>query len=335
MPRTETDAKLDDAGEIGGVVGEESSASYSDGAIVDDNSDNLISTIDDDGSDDFGGVDISSGGVDVEKGLETVTDKVTDETGTTDKVEDEVKADDDTVKVEEDIKIEKIPEQFDKHPAWHRLMDEIKDLRTQVTEKAATAKETETDSTIVDINTLTDEELAEWQTDDPKGYADNLLKLVTQKSRENFQAERQADDEKKKAAAEEERANKTYDTYAAENKATDDGTGFMQMWDSGKLSEFMKENPGHNAISAHMVLTEASKAQSEEERIKAGIAEGVAAEKKRLAAESKARQRTVGLNQGPAYTSKANDDDELKDTSKRGGKVAVMAERLKRMRQGA
>jgi len=329
MPGTDTDAKSDDAGEIGGVVGGESSTSHLDMEHFSENSDNLISTIDDDGSEDFGAVDISSGGArDQEvKATETTTDKVETETETAVKVETEVDAAttaDDAAKA--DITIEKIPEQFDKHPAWQKLMNKIETLETKLVEKVET--ETKTDPDIVDIDTLTEEDIAEWRTDDPIGYDKNLRALATRDAAVIIRAEL-------KAEADEKRTANTFDTYAEENKENESGTGFMQMWNDGQLQAYMDQNPGHNAISAHLKLTETSKAQSTQAQIDAGIAAGVAKEKARLAAETKARKRTVGLGQGPAYTATDTSDDELKDTSKRGGKVAVMADRLRRMRQGA
>lgn len=328
MPGTGNDAKESATDDFGGVTGE-SSASNSDGAMVDDNSDNLISTIDDDGSEDYGGVDASSGGQDVQDGLKAETDKVLDVEDTTDKVEtktdttDKVETETET-ETKTETKADEIPERFDKHPAWQRLMTKIDNLETKLAEKPAV--ETKTDTDTIDIDTLTDEEIAEWRNDDPKGYDKNLQALITQRVTDSITA-------KTKADAEENRMAKTFDTYADENKDNDTGTGFMQMWNSGQLQTYINQNPGHNAISAHLKLTETSKAQSIKDQIAAGIAEGVAAEKKRLAAESKARRRTVGLNQGPAYTAKSNNDDELKDTKKYGGTITVMANRLKRMRQ--
>lgn len=328
MPGTDTDAKEASTEEIGGVVGEGSSTSHLDMEHVSEDSDNLISTIDDDGSDDLGAVDISSGGARDQGATEAESAKDEEtETDTTEKVETKV----DVAKVEDetkaDITIEKIPEQFDKHPAWQRLISKIDGLETKLGEKEA-VPETKTDTDIVDIDTLTEEEIAEWQTDDPKGYAKNFQLLTVQKSKDIIRAELKQEEADKKMA-------NTFDTYADENADNESGTGFMQMWNSGQLQTYIDQNPGHNAISAHLKLTETSKAQSIQEQIDAGIAAGVAAEKKRLAAETKARVRTTGLGQGPAYTATDTSDDELKDTKKRGGKIAVMADRLKRMRQGA
>lgn len=320
MPGTEQqDAKESATDDFGSVAGE-SSASNSDGAQIDDNSDNLISTIDDDGSNDF--IDASSGGMDVKNELDAAGKA--DEKDTTDKVETEAATEVKADEVKEDIKVEKIPERYDKDPAWQRLISKIDSLEAKLAEKPVT--ETKTDTNIIDIDTLTDEEIAEWQNDDPKGYVKNLRLLITQQARETIKAEQKADDDEKRMA-------RTFDTYADENKDNADGTGFMQMWNSGKIQAYIDQNPGHNAISAHLKLTETSKTQTIQQQIDAGIAEGVAKEKARLAAENKARVRTVGLNQGPAYTAKESSDDELKDTKKKGGKIAVMAERLKRMRQ--
>ena len=318
MADQEQDAK--GAEEAGG----EPSTPHLDMEHFDDNSDNLIETITDD-TDEVGGVDLSSGGARTEPAKDDGVKPDKPEEKTTDKVETKVDAEPDADKG-------KKAEPYHKDPAWQRIIKERDDaLKTadSLTSRVDALEKgpAKTDSKIIDIDTLTDEEIAEWQNDDPKGYANNLKLLVTSQVRESVKSELAAETEQQKM-------DKTFDSYSSDNPDTEDGTGFVQMWESGKIRTYIEQNPGHNAISAHMKLTEDSKTLSRQEAIDKGIAEGVAKEKARLAAENKARMRTTGLGQGPAY-SPTTDESELKDTKKKGGLTTVLADRLRKRRQQA
>lgn len=90
----------------------------------------------------------------------------------------------------------------------------------------------------VNITELTDEQINQWNYDDPKSFAANSLKQT--------RAELLDD------AVSKEEENETLDTY---NKYAESTPDFDSMWDRGEIQEFMEKHPGHNAISAHMALT--------------------------------------------------------------------------------
>jgi hypothetical protein len=95
-----------------------------------------------------------------------------------------------------------------------------------------------------DITTLTKEEIAEWQAEDPVGYAANLTQQIAYEVGQKNQ--REAAEVRNFA-----RVVKTFQSYERENPE------FRKMWDDSKqpIQKFMAKHPGHNAISAYILLT--------------------------------------------------------------------------------
>ena len=164
---------------------------------------------------------------------------------------------------------------------------------------------------------MTDDELREWQEDDPKGYAANLAR----QTRSELKAEIM--EELANKSTEDKIAN-TFDDYADKNPT------FNEMWNSGELQRFMNVNPGHNAMSAHMMLT--SDARIEEERNKA-----TEEAEKRAAKKYKAKAHSSVLGGGPSHGGQSDlIPTELEDTKKFGGQTTVLVKRsLERERQRA
>lgn len=304
----------------GDQPGETPSNSQLDPEHFDPDSENLIDTVED-----VGGVDITTGGAgDAKEGTDP---KAGADDG---KAESEVSDEDaGKEKLEAGKADDEVPEEFHKHPAWQRVMrerDEAKGAANLLTERVKALEttspqkaESEKESTkLVDIGNLTTEELLEWQNDDPKGYMQNLLSFATKDIKESLRTEFAQ-------KAQEEKVDATFDAYAKENPKDKGGNGFVQMWDSGQLKTFMDANPGHNAISAHMALTAKS-------RTDLAVEEAVAKTKKEMTKQQQARVVTDGLGGAPGY-SPSTEDQGLKDTKKRGGKISVLADRLLKRRQ--
>lgn len=333
MDKDTVDAKID---ETEGVSTEgKSSHPNLDQDNFSQDRDNLIDTVEFD-DDEVGGMDLATGGarqpektekVDEKAGAtedgEDKTDKVDKpETDKTDKVDD-TKTETVDDKKTDDTK----PDRYDKDPAWQRI---IKERDAALKENAALkAKQTPEEETkdFIDLSTKTEEEIAEWMNDDPVGYAENLKKIIAYEVKQEMKTEYQERETQSKV-------DKTFESYSSKHPDNDDKTGFVQMWESGKIQDFMDSNPGHNAISAHIMLTEDSRNKSIEERISKGIEEGVAKVREKLEKENKARVRTDGLDAGPSYTP-GDADDELKDTKKKGGLISVLAARSERRKAQA
>ncbi len=109
-------------------------------------------------------------------------------------------------------------------------------------------------------------------------------------------------------------------TYNSEIESTindyaDANTDFEVMWDKGEIQSYIEDNPGHNAISAHMAITMESKMA---EATKNG--EETAIRNFRLKSNSQV------LNNGPGVPPEQR-DAALKNPEKFGGRSAVLAMR--------
>lgn len=217
---------------------------------------------------------------------------------------------------------------YDKDPAWQRIIKERNDARAEIAAlkakdagsptgavKEAATVAAEGQLPYKDITKMSDEELREWQEDDPKGYAVNLFTQI------QFETER-VQEQRKSQADVNSQIEATFTNYA---KANPD---FNTMWDSGEIEDFMSKNPGHNAISAHMAMTQ-------ESRIAAAVEKAAKEAEERVIKNFQAKRNATVLTDSPAHRSGKDDiAAELKNTKQFGGKTAVMAERLARMRGG-
>ncbi len=214
---------------------------------------------------------------------------------------------------------------FDKDPDWQRMIKERDDARIEAAAAKAklevltpkVAAEVKPDvPTYKDITKLSKEELIEWQEDDPIGYAANLYSQM----KAEWKIEQEI--ETRKAAEESHKVTVkgTYDKYEKDNP------DFRTKWDSGELQKFMDENPGHNAISAHMILTENA-------RIEAAVAKAVKEKEAEVIKNFQAKRNAQVISDGGSIKSGDRIADELKNPQKYGGVTSALALRLQRMRQ--
>jgi hypothetical protein len=219
---------------------------------------------------------------------------------------------------------EAVPKEFHKHPAWQRIMaerDEARRIADEVRRAPAAPVAPMSPPPVAeeplpfkDINTLSEEEIAEWQATDLKGFNSNLKAQAVWESRQALQKEVQQREVMGKVQ-------RTLEDYKSKNPDFDD------LWNKGELQRYMETHPGHNIISAHMALTE-------ESRVKAAVDAAVKAATDKQLADFKAKQQTRVLGSGPAGAPSTGEDTRLKDTIKHGGKVTVLADKLRNMRQG-
>jgi hypothetical protein len=221
---------------------------------------------------------------------------------------------------------------FDKHPRFVELNNRMKaaedqnrqllDRIDQLTRLQEQPKDKELP--FKDVSKMSDEELLDWQSEDPKGFLDNINKMVAHQIETGMQQAMAQSGEQAQQREFETRVERTYQQYAEANP------DFDPMWDSGEIQRFMDANPGHNAISAHQALTQ-------EKRMQTVVDEAV---KKALADADTARRSTrkagAILGQGPGRGSTPPDSDaELKSPKQFGGATAVLAARLARRRAQA
>jgi hypothetical protein len=171
-----------------------------------------------------------------------------------------------------------------------------------------------------DITTMTAAEVREWQEDDPIGFAKNLEEMtlfrISQKAHQSQQAEI-----RKATVAE---ISKTFDEYAKDNP------DFNEMWEKGELQAYMTANPGNNAISAHMKLTE-------QKRIDAAVAKAVKETEERVIKNFQAKRNATVIDAGTVSRTAGEDgiDPALKNTKQFGGLTSVLANKLAEGRRRA
>lgn len=225
---------------------------------------------------------------------------------------------------------------FHEHPRWRQILKE----RDEAIERAAKAEgkaealaemqgkgkgnaeaggDDGSDKGYVDITTISEDEITEWQARDPKGYAANMLA----QAKAEVSRELMSEDAKKQAEAEQNRAKeetrKTYETYAEKNP------DFKEMWEKGEIQEYMRKHPGHTAMSAHMEMTESVR-----------IERAVKAKEKEIERNLLAKKRAGGGlgsgGGGPRGGSNAPEDPAMQDTKSSGGLISAIANNLRRMR---
>lgn len=223
---------------------------------------------------------------------------------------------------------------FDKHPRFVELNTRLKaaeesnkQLSAQITEiKTSQAPNSESDKPAElpykDLSVMTDEEILDWQSEDPKGYVENINKMVAHQIQNGISTALTQNSEQTQQANMEAQVEKTYKAYATENPE------FDSMWATGDIKAYMDQNPGHNAISAHMAMTSETRQQK---AIDDAVAEALS---KAETARRSTRKAGSILGPGPSSvpTSPKSSDDELKNPQKYGGSTSVLAARLERMR---
>jgi len=305
-PATET-------GEIGGLVN-------SDRPSFDPDGQNLFGTVEDDDAGSPSDADDKGAGDD-DKGTKDQATDGQDGAGT----DDGGNADDGD------------ETRFDKHPRFQQIMKERDDERRarerleaqmEILAKVVDAppdvqggKPKEEDLPYRDIGKMTEEELAEWQANDPKGFADNLAAKIKHELLTDMH--RQAEATTRRTATEQ-----TYAKFGEKN------TDFRARWDSGEIKKFIDQNPGHNPMSAYHEIISEEREKSVQTRIDEAVAKAKADTEKEVLARIQSKQKATVLGPGPAINPVRNEvNPELQDTKRHGGKVTVLADMLRSMRR--
>ncbi len=169
-----------------------------------------------------------------------------------------------------------------------------------------------------DVTKMSEDEIAEWQAQDPKGYTANIMAQVRYEIENGLKAK----DEIKAKQAAQEASKATYEKYANDNP------DFETMWNDGTIKDFMKKNPGHTPISAHMALTQ-------DDRINKAIEKAIAAKEKEIEKNIRAKFKAGTLGGGGSFVPTVRESEiapELRDTKKHGGIITTLVDRLKQRR---
>jgi len=214
---------------------------------------------------------------------------------------------------------------YDKDPAWQRIIQERNEARTKLAALEAKGqppeKQEPEELPYKDITKMSPEEVREWMEDDPIGYEANRFAQFHYESKKLLEQE-----QTQKATTS--KIEDTFTSYAKENP------DFDELWNSGKIEEFMQAHPGHNAISAHMILSAQTRNADIEKRIADAAATAAKEAEERVIKNFQAKRNATVLSEGPAHRGGGDNGApaELKNTKQYGGKTAVMAQRLEAMR---
>lgn len=213
-------------------------------------------------------------------------------------------------------------ERFDKHPRFQELNrrmkeaesrtakaeEELQALRTSIgTSKEDGGKKAKAELPFRDLSQMKPEEVLEWQQEKPHEYYQNILAQARYEAEQDIR--RSFDKERTESAVE-----STYSSFAEKHP------DFDEMWDRQEIQRFMDRNPGHNAISAYLLMTSEKR---QEEAIKAA--------RKEWEQNLRAKRESAVLTSGPspaAARAVVNEiPPEMKESKKYGGATAVLARR--------
>jgi len=233
--------------------------------------------------------------------------------------EEEAETEGEEVEPKDELKDDKL-DRFDKHPRFQELKAERDKAIERAALAEAKAKETDKAEAVPDyqdVMEMDDEALDEkWETD-KKGFLQNYAKQIAAEVFAGIA-------EREQKTTIQQKVNTTYDKYATENP------DFQMMLDSGEIRNFINQNPGHNAISAHMALSGEAKTQA---KIDAAVAEAT----KKAAENHKVKRSAVVLNEDTSTPTaqKSGIPPELKNTKLHGGLTGALFARLQASRKSS
>ena len=160
---------------------------------------------------------------------------------------------------------------------------------------------------------MSEEELLDLQATNPAKYHQLVVDSITRQVTDTVS---QSVDSAQNQRDFDQQISQTYEQYAKEHP------DFEELWDSGEIRTFMDNHPGHNAISAHMALTNQTQVQ-------AAVDKAVKEAQDKMRNDLRTKGRSALLGGGPSgqIDRQRAADQELHDSKKFGGKYAVLARR--------
>jgi len=220
-----------------------------------------------------------------------------------------------------------IDDRLDKHPRFKELISEKNELRKELKEikqrlesvdsgrqPDVKAKGKEPAPDYEDITALEDDAILDKFNENPKGFLANFARQIAHEVKTDIVTRFETEGAQREA---EDRITRTFESYAEKNP------DFNEMWESGKIEQFMRDNPGHNAISAHQLMTAETK---QAEAIKKAVKEA----EERIKKNFQAKRNAALISDSPARAGRVIDSvpAELKDPKRFGGVTSVLAQRL-------
>lgn len=230
---------------------------------------------------------------------------------------------------------------FHEHPDWQRMkkkMDELteRNIRLEtLLEQQGRQEQEEEELPFENIAEMEDDAIQDMIDREPKKFYSNLLKQAKHEVRAEVLNEVRQETGNQTY---QQRVNTTFEEYADKN---DD---FLLAIEDGSIENFIKQNPGHNAISAHMTMkaqksteAQAQEKEAQEKNTQKRIDEAVEKAKKEQLESFKVKRHAAVLDEGGGGggggAPKTHIAPELTDTKKMGGLTNALVARLKARRQ--
>jgi hypothetical protein len=303
---------------------------------------------------------------DEEKGKEAEAAKAAAEKAEADKKAEEEKkaaeekqAQEAKEREEEEKRQKDFDSRLDKHPRFKELTGKNRDLRKaneelrqnqtilqakiETLEKVRGPEDKGRTRDYVDVSGLSADEIKEKLEDDPKGFLANLTRQIRAEVTEELEGKFAGKIETSlKGLTQEERNRAIGEFY---NDFAEKHPDFNELFDSGAIEKLMDEKPYHTPLSAYHELTraaEAAKVPTEadiqkkiDEAVKTAVATAVKETEQRMITQFKTKGKAMTMGDTGAARVAQAPDEELKDTKKGGGTVAVLTERSLRREQAA
>lgn len=226
-------------------------------------------------------------------------------------------------------------DRFDKHPRFQELNDRMKAAEEKAARAEAIVAELQARAggkggegaaeagddhkpifTYEDITQFDDDQLREKMEDKPKDFFVNLFSQMVDETVKVVEARNAQRTQQRTVKS---TIDKFADAYKGDQAAGI--PGYEDLLNNGEIKKFMGANPGHNTMSAYMMMTADAR-----EKAAAGRAAREAAEATAKNKQAKDGARVLGA--GPAGATTTDRNAELKDTKSRGGTIATIAQRL-------
>jgi len=168
------------------------------------------------------------------------------------------------------------------------------------------------------FNSLGNEEIMEALDENPIEFLKNFKNEIETNVLTQFQ-------EKQVQQTADQKIDAVYEQYAEENPS------FKTMLDDGSLRNFVDKNPGHTALSAHVMLDMPNV-------IKGEVSKAVLDKETEMLKNFKAKRQIDVLPSGPTVSGRSKDqtkDPALQNPKAFGGTTAVLAQRLLQRRRGS
>ncbi len=168
------------------------------------------------------------------------------------------------------------------------------------------------------FNSLGNEEIMEALDENPIEFLKNFKNEIETNVLTQFQ-------EKQVQQTADQKIDAVYERYAEENPS------FKTMLDDGSLRNFVDKNPGHTALSAHVMLDMPNV-------IKGEVSKAVQDKETEMLKNFKAKRQIDVLPSGPTVSGRSKDqikDPALQNPKAFGGTTAVLAQRLLQRRRSS